>query len=167
MSRSAAISLPQQLKSQLASARPSSQLATRLRALVPYIVRDGQWQCGIRPKAPSPHPWRTQHEKTGQTGQWVESYSILSVCVRKSASRARARAAVHDVCTHIYGQQWQGVHTTASGSNKTQMPLDWLVFGSYVAAAAAATSSTTKRHKNQPNTSQWIQGHLCLIDVRQ
>jgi hypothetical protein len=38
ISRSAAISLTEQLKSQLPQAQQ----------LVPYIVRDGQWQCGIR-----------------------------------------------------------------------------------------------------------------------
>jgi hypothetical protein len=37
----------EQLKSQLPQAK---KLATR--QLVPYIVRDGQWQCGIRPTAP-------------------------------------------------------------------------------------------------------------------
>jgi hypothetical protein len=39
--------LTEQLKSQLPQAQ---ELATR--QLVPYIVRDGQWQCGIRPTAP-------------------------------------------------------------------------------------------------------------------
>jgi hypothetical protein len=54
ISRSAAISLTEQLKSQLTQAQ---QLVTR--RLVPYIVRDGQWQCGIAPTSPSmTHPAR-------------------------------------------------------------------------------------------------------------
>ena len=47
ISRSAAISLTEQLKSQLPQAQ---KLATR--QLVPYIVRDGQLQCVIGPTAP-------------------------------------------------------------------------------------------------------------------
>jgi hypothetical protein len=75
ISRSAAISLTEQLKSQLPQAQ---QLVTR--RLVPYIVRDGQWQCGIRPKAPSiTHPARrVMPNAKRQTDQRVESYSILS-----------------------------------------------------------------------------------------
>jgi hypothetical protein len=30
----------------------------------------------------------------------------------------------------IYGKQWQ--YATATGNNKIQIPLDWLVFGPYV-----------------------------------
>jgi hypothetical protein len=49
---STAIYLTEQLKSQLPQAQ---ELVTR--RLVPYIVRDGQWQCGIGPTAPSmAHP---------------------------------------------------------------------------------------------------------------
>ena len=44
--RSTAISLTEQLESQLPQAQ---KLATR--QLVPYIVRDGQLQCGIWPTA--------------------------------------------------------------------------------------------------------------------
>jgi hypothetical protein len=50
------ISLTEQLKSQLTQ---TQLLVTR--RLVPYIVRDGQWHCGIGPTAPSmTHP---QHEE--------------------------------------------------------------------------------------------------------
>jgi hypothetical protein len=49
---------------------------------------------GNAPSGLQPHPWRPQHENTGQTGQWVESYSILSLCARKSES-PEPKARVH------------------------------------------------------------------------
>ena len=66
------ISLTEQLKSQLPQAQ---QLATR--RLVPYIVRDGQWQCGIRPRAPSmAHPAR-RVMPNGPVGRKLQQFKCM------------------------------------------------------------------------------------------
>jgi hypothetical protein len=76
-SRSTAISLTEQLKSQLPQAQ---QLTTR--RLVPYIVRDGQWQCGIRPAAPSmTHPAR-RVVPNGPVGRKLQHFKCMGIVHR-------------------------------------------------------------------------------------
>jgi hypothetical protein len=73
ISRSTAIFLTEQLKSQLPQVQ---ELVTR--RLVPYIVRDGQWQCGIRPTAPSmAHPAR-RVMPNGPVGRKLQQFKCMS-----------------------------------------------------------------------------------------
>jgi hypothetical protein len=66
-------SLTEQLKSQLPQAQ---ELVTR--RLVPYIVRDGQWQCGIGPTAPSmAHPAQ-RVVPNGPVGRKLQQFKCLS-----------------------------------------------------------------------------------------
>jgi hypothetical protein len=73
ISRSTAISLTEQLKSQLPQVQ---QLATR--RIVPYIVRDSQWQRGITPTVPSmTHPAR-RVVPNGLVGQKLQHFKCIS-----------------------------------------------------------------------------------------
>ena len=66
----------------------AQKLATR--RLVPYIVRDGQWQCGIRPTAPSmTHPAR-RVMPNGPVGRKLRRFK----CMSKASAYAHVREAV-------------------------------------------------------------------------
>jgi hypothetical protein len=83
--RSTAISLTEQLKSQLPQVQ---QLA--IRQLVPYIVRDSQWQCGPTPTAPSmAHPARRvmPNEPVGRKLQHFKCISKVACCACMCADR--------------------------------------------------------------------------------
>jgi hypothetical protein len=59
-----------------AQSEQAQQLVTR--RLVPYIVRDGQWQCGIRPTAPSmTHPAR-RVMPNGPVGRKLQHFKCMS-----------------------------------------------------------------------------------------
>jgi hypothetical protein len=76
----------EQLESQLPQAQ---QLTTR--RLVPYIVRDGQWQCGIRPRAPSmAHPAR-KDGPNGPVGRKLQHFKGISKASAYARVRGRGR----------------------------------------------------------------------------
>ena len=96
MSRSTAISFTQQLKSQLAP----GPAAGHAPALVPYIVRDGQWQCGIRPTAPSmAHPAR-KDGPNGPVGRKLQHFKYVHTQEREP--RAAEPVPVPMTMTRIY-----------------------------------------------------------------
>jgi hypothetical protein len=67
----------------------AQQLATR--QLVPYIVRDGQWQCGIRPTAPCmTHPAR-RVMPNGPVGRKLQQFKCMSRAMHLPMSHVRGR----------------------------------------------------------------------------